>query len=782
MKKISSKIIIFLLVTILLWSGINFGFTKKASAQSTFTPGSLSMPVDGGTPTVGNTVDQTTGLGQSLSNVQTGGSGILSDQAISDIGNGVVPGGSGSDSGSGWTIKTIIGKAADLASGIFFTGPIWVAIMAWLVPINAILAALTIIVAGIFDGLLSISMSSFGAVIDSSGINTAWTIIRDVLNVSFIFVLLYISISIILGDFGPKKKSTVAGVVISALLINYSMFITRVIIDFGNILAVAIYNSPGGAFNSAVLMGGLQIQTILSPDNFTTTGQISSLILMLIEMIMVCVFMATLFKGIIFMLGRLVALLALLALSPFGFVGFGIPWLKDKADEWWTNLVGQVFLLPVFLFFLMMTSIMLKAAQDIIGVFNSDLTNFSTHFANGSALANGNSATAFQPGQWIYFCLIIGMLHLSVKMTKKMAGKTMSDIVDKAAKGMKYAASAVIAVGASVATGGAAAPAMAARLGTMAAKGGVPGMAGRMGLSYMSKGANATKVFRQPGVVGDISRNLLGTTVGSIKDGTGLDIKGATKDVNDYQKNYNKYAGAEANRRGSTEVLEEEKKNREQTMEEIKNRAEARLGENGEGKKLKETLDASEKTTKDLTDKIAQLDKDIEATPSRTTKEGLFKQQEEAKRQLEETQKTTETSKKAMERNEEERKHKKEAMTKVIGVEMGYDMGEHERRMGKINSEGKLEGGEIEKEIKIKKEAQGAYLDGLKGYAGKKAARAIREAIKKGGKYEEKSTEQKWLDEVREKMKKDEKEKKEAENSGGDKEEKKEEKKEDNIK
>jgi hypothetical protein len=723
MKKISSKIIIFLLVTTFLWGGVNFNFEKSETAH------------------------------------------VLE---ISSAQAATTPASASDSKAKPWRIGTIITKIADIAGGI-------VGVFTWYGPVAAVLLAIgsicNIIVGEMalyFDALLWISMTSFGSIIDSSGIATAWTIIRNLINISFIFIILYIAISIILGDFGPKKKSTVAGVVISALLINYSMFITRVLIDFGNIIATAIYNTPSGAFSTGGVMQALQLQTILTPDNFLATGQINSIVLMILQIVMVCTFMAVLFRGTLFMLGRLVALLVLLALSPIGFVGFGIPWLKDKADEWWATLMGQVFLLPVFLFFLMMTNTMLKAAGNIIGIFNLttlNVLNWSTHAQSGSSMADGSSYTAFQPGQWVYFGLIIGMLHLSTKITKKLAGKTMSDLVDKAAKGMKFAAAAVIAVGASVATGGAAAPAAAARLAGIAAKGGTMAKVAKGGLSLMSKGASAAKVFGKPGMVGDLSRNLLGSTIGSIKDSTGLDLKGANKEVNDYQKNYNKYAGLEANKIGSTEALEEEKKDREQTVEEINNRAETKLSEDTEGKRLKETFDSNTKTVQELTQKIASLDKDLENPSSR---EKAFADQENLKQQRKQAEVNLEGSKKEME-------DKKKKLAEVVAAEMKYDMEEHEKRMGKINAEGKFEAGEIEAEIKAKKTAQGAYLDGLKGYAGKKAARAVRESIKKGGKYEERSTEQKWLDEVREKIEKSEKEKKGANNGGEDKKEKKEE-------
>ncbi len=767
MKKISSNIIIFILITAFLWGGVNFNFVKKANAQNlNGVANSISAPVGGGIPTVGNNSAQTA----------------------------TTPASTSVSKAKPWSIKTFLFKIADTAGGIVgvFTWYGWVS--GALLAIGSICNLIVGIQALIFDGLLMVSMSQFGSIVDSSGIVTAWTMIRNLINVSFIFIILYIAISIILGSFGPKKKSTVAGVVISALLINYSMFITRVIIDFGNIIATAIYNTPSGAFSTGGVMQALQLQTILTPDNFLATGQINSVVLMVLQIVMVCTFMAVLFRGTLFMLGRLVALLVLIALSPIGFVGFGIPWIKDKSDEWWTALIGQVFLLPVFLFFLMMTNTMLKAAGNIIGVFNLNVSNMSTHIQSGSSLADGSSYTAFQPGQWIYFGLIIGMLHLSTKMTKSMAGKTMSDLVDRAAKGMKFAAAAVIAVGASVATGGAAAAPMAARLAGMAAKGGVTGAVGRIGMgasSFATKAAApVAKVLKQPGLVGDLSRDLLKNTLSGVKEHTGLDIEAANKSVRDYQKNYNKFAGEEANRIGSTEDQEMEKKHREETMAGIDSRAEERLGVDPKKDELTKTLADSTKAIVDLDKDISEKDKEIEkkkkeieAAPSRETKSELYAEQqklESDKKELEAKKVgviNTETiSKQALDEHKKDREERKKALVQQIATESGYSLEEHERRMGKINADGKFEAGEIEGEIQSKKSAQTVYVNNLynnEGYAGKKAATAIRKSIEKGGKYEEKSDADKIIEFAKKQYEEEQK------NKGGEpKKEKKEEKEE----
>jgi hypothetical protein len=73
-------------------------------------------------------------------------------------------------------------------------------------------------------------------------VSNVWGIVRDLSNIFFILILLYIAIKLILGIGGSEVKKMIANVVIMALLINFSMFFTKVVIDSSNILALIFYN------------------------------------------------------------------------------------------------------------------------------------------------------------------------------------------------------------------------------------------------------------------------------------------------------------------------------------------------------------------------------------------------------------------------------------------------------------------------------------------------------------------------------------------------------------
>lgn len=70
----------------------------------------------------------------------------------------------------------------------------------------------------------------------------AWVVVRDLSNIFFILILLYVGIKTVLNMGGHETKSMITSVIIMALLINFSLFFTRIVIDSSNILALIFYN------------------------------------------------------------------------------------------------------------------------------------------------------------------------------------------------------------------------------------------------------------------------------------------------------------------------------------------------------------------------------------------------------------------------------------------------------------------------------------------------------------------------------------------------------------
>lgn len=102
-------------------------------------------------------------------------------------------------------------------------------------------AFLLTLTAEFFNTMVGITLSSI-LFAQSDFIPTGWGVVRDLSNLFFILALLYIAIKIILGIDTSGAKKMIGWVIITAMLINFSMFFTEVVIDTSNVLALIFYN------------------------------------------------------------------------------------------------------------------------------------------------------------------------------------------------------------------------------------------------------------------------------------------------------------------------------------------------------------------------------------------------------------------------------------------------------------------------------------------------------------------------------------------------------------
>ncbi|MDP3996572.1 MAG: hypothetical protein Q8P86_02670 [bacterium] len=237
-------------------------------------------------------------------------------------------------------------------------------------------------VAGLFlwasGQILDLSIShtvNFSAFLEKVPVvDIGWTIFRDIANIIFIFILLYISISTILGLSGGSTKRMLATLVISALLINFSLFISKAVIDAANIMTIHFYDrilsadpDTGEPSFSASFMEGLKLSTLYKTQDI---GRVSSedalerigdnpadktlnfgniLIITAGGTILILVTAFTFLATALMFLGRAVALIFLMILSPLAFAVLVLPGLSGKSRQWWDLLIKQSFFAPAFM-------------------------------------------------------------------------------------------------------------------------------------------------------------------------------------------------------------------------------------------------------------------------------------------------------------------------------------------------------------------------------------------------------------------------------------------------
>ncbi len=239
-----------------------------------------------------------------------------------------------------------------------------------------------------------------------------WNVVRDFVNMFFIFVLLYIAFSTILNLNGAKTKEMIINVIIIGLLINFSLFATRVIIDTSNILARVFYNSNtikitaidgpdtskiiandnknGVIPLSVALVNKVNPQSIIL--NAEKVGDIRDdagqgegiksektgvststfiLITLLASAVNIVGFIVFLSVGLMFIV-RVVGLWLMMILAPFAFFSYTVPAMQGIEmvgwKKWWPELIKLAFMAPVFIFFMYL---ILKFLNTGLGVMDS---------------------------------------------------------------------------------------------------------------------------------------------------------------------------------------------------------------------------------------------------------------------------------------------------------------------------------------------------------------------------------------------------------------------------
>lgn len=243
-----------------------------------------------------------------------------------------------------------------------------------------------------FDLTVRLSLDSASYALDF--LSSGWTAARDLANMAFILILVYIAFVIMFQAETAGTIRMLAWVIFIALIINFSFFITRVVIDTGNILAVQFYNqidvrllrdtaTSGSAAAGTVnyvsqhlgaaadtkdltdnIMGAIKLQTLFSTPSFKifyqnqtgVPGWLTNLIVLsflyiaagAMYFILAAAFLAA---GIKF-LTRIVILWGAIVASPFALVCRAIPSPKAKHyyDMWQSVLVSHAFYPAVFLF------------------------------------------------------------------------------------------------------------------------------------------------------------------------------------------------------------------------------------------------------------------------------------------------------------------------------------------------------------------------------------------------------------------------------------------------
>lgn len=311
-----------------------------------------------------------------------------------------------------FSCTSVPGFLSNIGSCIFWgIGSFFLKLLSWILMLSG----------GLLDAAIDFNLNIAVYLNNTSGIMSVWSVVRDLANILFIFFLLWISIETILGLDDAKKY--LARIIIAAVLINFSMFFSRVIIDTSNIVALQFYSgiTTSSATGTTDTVGtsvlrSLRMQTLYGSESLTGKSPPgwSLVVIVILASIFLLIAIYAFLNAAFMFIARVLVLVILVATSPIAVVQSILPEKMRKFHTmWWNNMWEQALVAPVFM---LMLWIVIAVASSLAPAQLS---------GSGSILdsirPDGGGGVGMAPV--FNFLLLIGLLIATVKITKALSGE-----------------------------------------------------------------------------------------------------------------------------------------------------------------------------------------------------------------------------------------------------------------------------------------------------------------------------------------------------------------------
>jgi len=262
------------------------------------------------------------------------------------------------------------------------------------------------------------------------GLTATWTIVRDFVNLFYLLVLVFLALSTILQINKFSDKKLFLKVLVSAILVNFSLPITVAVIDASNIImdffagAIQTVNLKQSLANIVLDAGGYQ--NVFDGHFMLEKGV--DIVEFIIQVVIAVMF---LYLGIS-LLVRLVAYWVLIVLSPLAFFSIALPG-SNGFQEWKDKLLNYSFYGPLMLMYIFIAVVLMKFLK----------ASIEQTLSGGGDMKFVTFLVAYIT---VLYLLYYG--HDKAKQMASKAGDTVTKVIDK---GGKFAVTA--GKGAALATG-----------------------------------------------------------------------------------------------------------------------------------------------------------------------------------------------------------------------------------------------------------------------------------------------------------------------------------------
>lgn len=299
-------------------------------------------------------------------------------------------------------------------------------IMAWIASLFAWLAGVAMITLNYAVYFTVVTMGNY--VNNLSAVGVTWQIMRDIGNIVIIFGFLVAGIATIIKyDMYGWGRTMLPKLLIAAVFLNFSLFLTEAIIDTGNLFATQFYTQiNGGNLPTSATLGSQGVSDkIMNQLGLTTIyGGVKTqsaalykenpMFIGFMSIILFIILAFVLFSLAFILIARFVILLFLIIIAPIGFAGLAVPKLESTAKKWWSALFEQTITAPVLLLLLYIALAIITDANFLTS--GGKPPEWLGLFGKDGATNIAGFATAI-----LSFLVAMGLLLAVVIISKKMS-------------------------------------------------------------------------------------------------------------------------------------------------------------------------------------------------------------------------------------------------------------------------------------------------------------------------------------------------------------------------
>ncbi|MDQ3089733.1 MAG: hypothetical protein M3Q24_01090 [bacterium] len=292
----------------------------------------------------------------------------------------------------------------------------------------SIMSVFTLTAGVLLNQVVHFTILDMSNTLPKAAIVQIWSIVRDVANMSFIFILLYTSILLIIGQKSTTDaRNLIVKMVIAALLINFSLFGTRVIIDASNLIAITLYGAvapgaleAGASFKQFGISNSItRVLNLQSIFDLAGTLNGTKVIIMGIMGSILLLVSAFIFLAIsIMLIIRFVVLIFVMIFSPIALMADIIPGAKGHFTKWKDALINHAFF-PAIYFFVTWIALTILQTLTVPGASTGKLSDIAGTLDTTGKASYDEGAI----GLLLNFIIVIVFMVASLTISKSMAQK-----------------------------------------------------------------------------------------------------------------------------------------------------------------------------------------------------------------------------------------------------------------------------------------------------------------------------------------------------------------------